>query len=108
MMTVKVFRNDVLEVEHELHQMSLNNGYMSVFMTGGLVSLGLAVGDLVNVQVYDGDGKVADVTATFESYQFSMSSYVSNGGDGSDDGSTQTGVTNNSLVFRVLRMHGEE
>lgn len=106
MLNTKVYRNDVLEVDHELHQMSLNTGYLSVFLTGGLLSLGLAVGDLVDVKVYDEETLVADVTATFESYQFSMSSYVSNGGDGSDDGSTQTGVTNNCLVFKVLRMHG--
>lgn len=103
-MIAKVYRNSDLVLEHEIHEFSINNGYMSLFMTGGLVVTPFSVGDYVNVKVFEGEDKVADITSTFESYQFSMSSYVSNGGDGLEG--TQTGVTNNSLVFRVLQIHG--
>lgn len=103
-MIAKVYNDSSQILEHEIHELSINNGYMSLFMTGGLVALPFSVGDYVNVKVFDGEDKVADITSTFESYQFSMSSYVSNGNDGLEG--TQTGVTNNSLVFRVLQMHG--
>jgi hypothetical protein len=103
-MIAKVYKDTNLILEHEIHEFSINNGYMSLFMTGGLVVTPFSVGDYVNVKVFEGENMVADITSTFESYQFSMSSYVSNGGDGLEG--TQTGVTNNSLVFRVLQMHG--
>lgn len=103
-MVAKVYNDSNPVLEHEIHELSINNGYMSLFLTGGLVVPPFSVGDYVNVKVFDGGVKVADITSTFESYQFSMSSYVSNGSDGLEG--TQTGVTNNSLVFRVLQMHG--
>ena len=103
-MIAKVYKDSSQILEHEIHEFSINNGYMSLFMTGGLVVTPFSVGDYVNVKVFDGEEEVADITSTFESYQFSMSSYVSNGGDGLEG--TQTGVTNNSLVFRVLQIHG--
>lgn len=102
-MIAKVYKDSNQILEHEIHQLSINNGYASVMLTGGLLPLSIGVGDLVEVQVYNGDEKVLDMVATFESYQFAMSSYVSNGEDGLEG--TQTGVTNNSLVFKVLKMN---
>ncbi len=103
MITVKVYQNSTLKLEHEISNLSMNNGYVSCFLTGGLIALPFSVGDYVQVQAYNEQEKVMDIMATFESYQFSMSSYISNGSDGLEG--TQTGVTNNSLVFKVLQMN---
>ncbi len=103
MITVKVYQNSILKLEHEISDLSMNNGYVSCFMTGGLIALPFSVGEFVQVQAYSKEEKVMDIIATFESYQFSMSSYVSNSSDGLEG--TQTGVTNNSLVFKVLHMN---
>lgn len=103
MITVKVYQNSVLKLEHEISNLSMNNGYVSCFLTGGLIALPFSVGEYVQVQAYNDEEKVMDIIATFESYQFSMSSYVSNGSDGLEG--TQTGVTNNSLVFKILQMN---
>ena len=103
MLKIKTYQSSSLKLEQELSNVSMNNGYVSCFMTGGLVALPFSVGDFMQVQVYNDEEKVMDIIATFESYQFSMSSYVSNGSDGLEG--TQTGVTNNSLVFKVLQMN---
>ena len=105
-MIAKVYKDSDSVLEHEIHELSINNGYMSIFMTGGLVVPPFSVGDYVNVKVFEGEDKVADITSTFESYQFSMSSYVSNGGEGLEG--TQTGARTTLSCSESFRCMGGE
>lgn len=98
-MNIVIKKDDTNVFEHNVTGISLYNGYASVFLEGGLAAIDIAVGDLVEALVYDGEDIVMDITSTFESYQFSMSTYVD------DEGVSKPGVTNNSLVFKVLKMH---
>ena len=103
-MTITVKKDNVVALEHDIRSVSSSNGYTSVFLTGGLIVLNLLVNEFVEVQIFDEGQSVLHMLATFESYQFNMSSYISNGNDGNPVGSTQNGVTNNSLVFKNLKM----
>ena len=100
-MQITVKSNNQTIVEHEISTFSTNNGYASAFLTGGLIPLSLSIGDFVEVLIDDEGTAVADLLATFESYQFSMGTYPKE-----VDGEmvTEMGVTNNSLVFKILQI----
>lgn len=93
LLSVKQYGTDTVLFEHELNNFSLSGDYFSAFMTGGFVDVPFSVGNLVSVSV-DED---VNLSALYDSYQFAMSTYVD------DEGVTHTGVTNNSLVFRVIK-----
>ena len=101
-----VKKNNEVVLDHEIYNVSSANGYTHAFLTGGYLTLDFQINDFVEVRIVEDQTSVMHLLATFENYQFSMSSYVSNGGDGNDVGSTQNGVTNNSLVFRNISILG--
>ena len=98
-MNITITKNSETILDHEISNFSTTNGYANAFLTGGMIALNLNVGEFVEVLITDEGTTVANMLVTFESYQFSMSSYV-------EDGVTKTGVTSNSLTFRVLRAMG--
>ena len=106
MLSVIVKKNNATVIEHDLHSVSSANGYTHTFLTGGFVAVNLQINDFVDVEIFDDGSSVMHIFALFESYQFSMSSYTSNGEDGNEEGSTHSGVTNNSLVFRNISILG--
>lgn len=98
-MNIIIKKDEKSVFEHNITGISTYNGYASIFLEGGLVAIDVTVGDLVEAIVCDGDDIVMDITSTFESYQFSMTTYVD------DESVSKIGVTNNSLVFKILKMH---
>lgn len=97
MITITINREGKQFFAHEVLSYSLGDA-LSAYLSGSYVELGLQKGTLYTVEISDGDTVITKL-CMFLSYQFNVQTYQQ-----TVDGvpHTQTGVTNNSLVFALV------